>query len=270
MINDYKTHNSKILKIENEGSESKTFTLSLPYKDFSFEPGQYVMVSLPGLGEAPISLTSDFNEKKFFQLTIRNVGALTSEIHNMKKGDVLGIRGPYGNSFPIGIARGKNILIVAGGIGIEPFRPIILDALRNPNKYKKVYIFYGCRDESSLVYMKEYPIWKKVCDLSLVFDAPKSKKYTKGVVTNLFDIKDLPVDSIAYVCGPPIMYKFVIAKMLEKGFRPENIFLSLERHMDCAQGVCQHCAIGTKYVCKDGPVFSYAELKDFKTWLGPI
>ncbi|MDD5341029.1 MAG: FAD/NAD(P)-binding protein [Patescibacteria group bacterium] len=270
MINDYQTYNSKILKIENEGSESKTFTLSLSYPDFSFEPGQYVMVSLPGFGESPISLTSYFNEKKFIQLTIRKVGILTSAIHELKKGDMIGIRGPYGNSFPIGIAKGKNVLIVAGGIAIEPVRPIILDAVNNPGKYKKVFIFYGCRDESALIYKKEYPAWQKVCDLSLALDNPTTKKFTKGVVTALFDVKDIPADSIAYVCGPPVMYKFVLAKMMEKGFNPENIYVSLERHMDCGQGICQHCAIGTKYVCKDGPIFSYAELMNFKTWLSAI
>jgi NAD(P)H-flavin reductase len=270
MINDYQTYNCKILKVEPESSDSKIFTLSLPHKDFHFEAGQYVMVSLPGFGEAPISINSYFNEKKFIQLTIRNVGVFTSEIQNKKKGDTIGIRGPYGYSFPIGIAKGKNILIVAGGIAIEPVRPIILDAVNNPHKYKKVFIFYGCRDESAMLYVKEYPLWKKTCDLNVALDNPKSKKYIKGPVTTLFDIVNIPTDSIAYVCGPPIMYKFVLAKMMEKGFRPENIFLSLERHMDCAQGVCQHCAIGTKYVCKDGPVFSYAELKDFKTWLSPI
>ena len=270
MINNYKIYNSKILKIEPEASASKIFTLSPPYRGFSFEPGQYVMVSLPGFGEGAISLTSDFNEKKFFQLTIRKVGILTLAIHDLKKGDTLGIRGPYGRPFPVKAAVGKNILIVAGGIGIEPFRPLILDAVKNPKKYKKVYIFCGSRDENTLLYAKEYPAWKKVCDLSLTLDNPKTKKYPKGQVTALFDLKNIPVDAIAFMCGPPVMYKFVLAKMLDKGFKPENIYVSLERHMDCAQGVCQHCAIGPYYVCKDGPVFSYAELMNFKSWLSPI
>jgi sulfhydrogenase subunit gamma (sulfur reductase) len=270
MQNDYIIYNCKILKITPEGADSKTLTLSMPYKYFGFEPGQYVMVSIPGFGESAISLTSDFNEKKFFQLTIRKVGVLTTAVHDLKVGDSLGVRGPYGRPFPIELAKGKNILIVAGGIGIEPFRPLILDAVKNPDKYEKVYIFCGSRDESTLLYTKEYPAWKKVCDLSLTLDNPTTKKYIKGQVTTLFDIKNIPNDAIAFMCGPPVMYKFVMAKMLEKGFKPENIYISLERHMDCAQGVCQHCAIGPYYVCKDGPVFSYAELMNFKSWLSPI
>ncbi|MCX6745608.1 MAG: FAD/NAD(P)-binding protein [Candidatus Parcubacteria bacterium] len=270
MLNEYKTYNCKILKVTPEASDSKTFTLSLPYKGFSFEPGQYVMASIPGFGEAIFGIASEMNDKKSIQITVRKVGTLTSELHNKKKGDLIGIRGPYGRSFPIDLAKGKNVLIVVGGIGIPPLRPLILDALENPKKYNKVYIFYGCRDESTLLYAKEYPAWKNVCELSLTLEKPLTSKYAKGLVTTLFDVKDIPADAIAFMCGPPIMYKFVLAKMLDKGFKPENIFISLERHMDCGQGVCQHCAIGTKYVCKDGPVFSYAELMNFKSWLSPI
>ncbi len=270
MINEYKTYPCKILKIEPEGVDSKNFTLTLPYKSFSFTPGQYVMVSLPGFGEGAISISSDMNEKKFFQLTVRKVGTLTTEMHNKKKGDILGIRGPYGRPFPIKSAKGKNILIVVGGCGIPPIRPLILDATKNPDKYKKVYIFYGAKNEDVLFFADEYAKWKKVCDLNIALENPKTKKYQKGMVTSLFDVKKIPADAIAYVCGPPIMYKFVIAKMIKQGLKPENIFMSLERHMDCAQGVCQHCAIGPYYVCKDGPVFSYAELMNFKSWLSPI
>ncbi|MFA5188039.1 MAG: FAD/NAD(P)-binding protein [Patescibacteria group bacterium] len=270
MLNEYKTYNCKILKIDTESIGSKTFTLSLPYKGFLFEPGQYVMASLPGFGEAIFGIASNMENKKSMQITVRKVGTLTSELHNKKIGDIIGIRGPYGHAFPIDLAKGKNVLLVAGGIGIPPLRPVILDAVKYPKKYKKVYIFYGCRDESLLNYTKEYKEWKNVCDLSITLDNPETKKYRKGVVTTLFDLKNIPADAVAFMCGPPIMYKFVIQKLIAKGLKPENIFVSLERHIDCGQGVCQHCAIGTKYVCKDGPVFSYAELKDFKSWLGPI
>jgi NAD(P)H-flavin reductase len=270
MHNDYETYNCKILKVNPEGSNSKLYTLKSPYAGFSFICGQYVMVSLPGFGEAAISISSATTEKKSFQLTIRECGTLTSEIHNKKKGDYLGIRGPYGRPFPVERAENNNVIIVAGGCGIEPVHPLILDILRRPKKYKKVYILYGARDEEAMVYANEYSKWKKVCDFNLVLDNPKNKKFRKGMVTTLFDVKKMPIDAVAYVCGPPIMYKFVIAKMLEKGFKPENIFMSLERHMDCAQGVCQHCAIGPYYICKDGPVFSYAELMNFKSWLSPI
>lgn len=270
MINDYKTYNCKILKIERETADSLTFTFNLPYKGFNFICGQYVMVSIPGLGEGAISISSDMSDKKNFQLTVRKVGVLTSAMHDLKTGDVVGIRGPYGRSFPIAESKGKNILIVVGGCGIPPIRPLILDAVKNPKKYKEVNVFYGSKDEDNLFFKREYVQWQKVCDLNVALESPKTKKFNKGMVTALFDKKNIPADSVAFVCGPSVMYKFVIAKMLEKGLKPENIFMSLERHMDCAQGVCQHCAIGPYYVCKDGPVFSYAELMNFKSWLNPL
>jgi NAD(P)H-flavin reductase len=270
MINEYKTHNCKILKVEKETADSKTFTLTLPYRDFKFVSGQYLMVSIPGFGEAAISISSDMNDKKSLQLTVREVGALTSAMHKMKRGDILGIRGPYGRPFPVEASKGKNILIVVGGCGIPPIRPVILDAVKNPQKYKKVYIFYGSKSEDTLFFKREYPKWERVCDLNIALENPKTSKFSKGMVTALFDMKDIPADAVAYVCGPPLMYRFVLEKMLSKGMKPENIFMSLERHMDCGQGVCQHCAIGPYYVCKDGPVFSYAELMNFKSWLGPI
>jgi NAD(P)H-flavin reductase len=270
MINDYKTYKSKITKIERETDDSLTFTLTLPYKGFSFICGQYVMVSIPGLGEGAISISSDMNDKKSFQLTVRKVGVLTSAMHELKQGALVGIRGPYGRSFPIAESKGKNILIVVGGCGIPPIRPLILDAVKNSKKYQSVSVFYGSKDEDSLFFKREYLSWKKVCDLNIALEKPKTNKYDKGMVTTLFDKKNIPADSIAFVCGPPIMYKFVLEKMLAKGMKPENIFMSLERHMDCAQGVCQHCAIGPYYVCKDGPVFTYAELMNFKSWLSPI
>lgn len=270
MKNGYKTYTSKILNIIPEGSDSKTFVLSKPYLGFSFGAGQYVMVSIPGFGEAPISISSDMADNRSYELTVRKVGALTSKMHEMKKGDILGIRGPYGTTFPIDQAKGKNVLIVAGGCGIEPVRPIILDAVRNADKYKKVYIFYGARNEAALIYSKEYSKWKKTCDFNLTLDNPKTKKFRKGLVTELFDVKKVPKDAITYICGPPVVYKFVIKKMLEQGFDENNIYMSLERHMDCAQGVCQHCAVGPYYVCKDGPVFSYNQIKGFKSWLNVI
>jgi len=270
MLNGYKTYNCKILKVERETSDSLTFTLTSPYQGFTFICGQYVMVSIPGFGEGAISISSDMNAKKIFQLTVRKVGVLTTAMHKLKKGDIIGIRGPYGRSFPIDSSKGKNILIVVGGCGIPPIRPLILDAIKNPQKYKKIYVFYGSKSEDTLFFKREYEQWQKVCDLYIALENPKTKKYHQGLVTALFDLKDIPFDAIAFVCGPPIMYKFVLEKMLKKGIKPGNIYMSLERHMDCAQGVCQHCAIGPYYVCKDGPVFSYAELMNFKSWLNPI
>jgi len=270
MHNEYKTYNCKILKVEKETADSKTFTLALPYKGFSFVSGQYVMVSLPGFGEAAISISSDMSDKKIFQLTVREVGVLTSELHKKKKNDIIAVRGPYGRPFPVDKAKGKNVLIVVGGCGIPPIRPVILDATRNPKKYKKVFVFYGSKTEDTLFFKREYSQWNKSCELTIALENPKTKKYNKGMVTALFDIKKIPNDAIAYICGPPIMYKFVIEKMIKQGFDPNNIFMSLERHMDCGQGVCQHCAVGGCYVCKDGPVFSYEELKNFKTWLKPV
>ena len=271
MKNPYKIQTSKILKIEKEGSESKLFTLKAP-KDFKFKGGQFVEVSLPGFGEAPFSICSDPSQKNNFEICARKTGVLTSELHKMKKGESIGIRGPYGAPFPIKLVEKRDLLLVAGGLGIEPLRPIILEILSNRKKYQKVQLLYGACEEDDLLFSGEYEKWRSGLEFFLTLDKPKDifgnlpKKWKcqVGVVTNLFDRAKIYRNAVAFLCGPPVMYKFVIKKLKELDFKDEDIYLSLERKMHCGVGVCNHCAVGSFSVCKDGPVFSWERIKDVR------
>lgn len=275
MRNPYITTSVHILAVKDEGSSSKLFVLERP-KGFDFESGQFIIVSLPGVGEAPISICSDPNDKKTFELGVRKAGKVTEAIHGLKKGDQVGIRGPYGHGFPLDLAKTRNLLIVAGGLGLEPLRPAIKGILKNRKDYQKVQIFYGARSEEDLLFRNEYDKWiKKDIDFNLCLDKPSGKFELKcplieGMVTVLFEKIPLAPDPIAFLCGPPVMYKFVLQKLATAGFKDEDIYLSLERRMHCGIGVCQHCAVGGKYTCKHGPVFSYAELKQYKGGYGLI
>lgn len=269
MFNPYQTTSVRILSVKDEGSNSRLFTLERP-RNFDFESGQFVIVSLPGFGEAPISICSDPSDKKNFKLGVRKAGKVTEAIHELRKGDRVGIRGPYGHSFPLELAKGRNLLLVAGGLGLYPLHPAILEITGERKKFRQVQVFYGARTEDDLLFRDEYDLWiKKDIDFNLCLDKPSGKFKFKcplieGMVTMLFEKVPLAPDPIAFLCGPPVMYKFVLEKLSKAGFKNEDIYLSLERRMHCGIGVCQHCAIGGKYTCKHGPVFSWAELKKYK------
>ena len=267
MKNPYQTESVKITKIEDEGSRSRIFTLAAP-RGFKVKSGQFVEVSLPGFGEAPISLCSDPRVKNKFELCVRKAGMVTGALHKMKVGDKVGMRGPYGRPFPVEIGKKRNLLLVAGGLGLEPLRPAIWEIVKNREQFQKVQIFYGACDENDLLFAKNYDEWKKKIDLHITLDKPKGAKTPVacgvGVVTTLFDHVKLYKKPVAFLCGPPVMYRFVIKKLKELNFDDSDIFLSLERRMHCGVGVCNHCAVGSLFVCQDGPVFSWAELKDIK------
>ncbi|MFA5128781.1 MAG: FAD/NAD(P)-binding protein [Patescibacteria group bacterium] len=269
MKNQYETQSVKILKIEDEGSNSKLFTLVAP-RGFMVRSGQFVEISLPGYGEAPFCLCSDASLKNKFQVCARNVGMVTEAMHALKVGDKVGVRGPYGRPFPLELAKQRNLLIVVGGLGLETVRTAIFEIVKNRNQYKKVQIFYGARTEDDLLFRNEYDLWmKNDIDFHLCLDKPTDKfklscPVIQGLVTVLFEKEPLAENPVAFLCGPPVMYKFVIKKLKESAFLDSDIFLSLERRMHCGVGVCNHCAVGSFFVCQDGPVFSWAELKDIK------
>lgn len=267
MYNPYQTQTVKIIKIEDEGSRSRVFTFEAP-RGFKHRSGQFVEVSLPGFGEAPISICSDPSLKNKFELCVRKAGMVTGALHAMKVGDKVGIRGPYGKPFPVALAQKRNLLLVAGGLGLEPLRPAIWEIVRNRGQFQKVQIFYGACDENDLLFTKNYDEWKKKIDLHVTLDKPKGIKTpvacNVGVVTTLFDHIKLYKKPVAFLCGPPVMYRFVIKKLKELNFKDEDIYLSLERRMHCGLGVCNHCAVGSFFVCQDGPVFPWAELKDIR------
>lgn len=236
---------------------------------FNFEPGQFVELTVFGLGEAPFSIPSSPNNKEYFELCVRNVGNVSGALHRMKEGDKIGIRGPFGKGiFPYEQMKGKDVVIIAGGLGMAPVRSLIKYILENREDYRRLVIVYGSISPEFLLYSDELEEWKKRDDVELYLTVDKPDEAWAGevgVCTNLIPGIDCPVDeSYVVVCGPPVMYKFVIKELEKKCFRPENVFLSLERRMECGVGKCNHCHIGDKLACVDGPVFSLWEIRNLK------
>jgi NAD(P)H-flavin reductase len=271
MFNPYQIQKVKILNIEKEAYNINHYKLSFINKrlqeKFEFLPGQILELSIVGFNEAPFAYASSPDQKKYFEICVRRVGSLTSKLHELEKGDILGVRGPYGNGFPIAEIKKRNTLIVAGGIGLIPFRSLIHFICNHKDKFnKQIQLFYGARAEDELLFKKEYKDWCKNIDFHITLDRGKPQKISGlfcdiGLITTLFDKVKMIPNSIALVCGPPIMCKFVIQKLKGLGFADKDIYLSLERRMECGLGICEHCAVGSYFVCKDGPVFTWEQLK---------
>jgi len=248
-----------------ESANIKTFVIR-PKEEFSFRTGQFVELTLPGIGEAPFTPSSDPNIKEKIDITIMKAGKVTSLLHNAPKNTQVGIRGPYGKGYPLEKFTGKDILIVGGGVGLAPLRSLLFSLFAEIDKYNKVVLCYGARTSKDIIYKDALPQWagiKKVQTRITVDVGDPAWSGKVGIVTTILD--DLPVginQAVAIVCGPPIMMKFVTLKLLDSGFRPQDIYLSMEKNMSCGLGKCGHCRLGSRYVCKDGPVFTYEELKD--------
>lgn len=233
-----------------------------------FRPGQFAQVSLFGVGEFPTSLPPSPTEDETF-FTVRSVGSCTSALHRLKPGDKFGVRGPYGNGFPLESYFGKNLVFVAGGIGLIPLRSCIVYALRHREKYGRIQIFYGSKTPTELMYVENLREWEKAagieCRLTVDRTCPTDVWTGNiGVVGSLFKTPgtQIPVDNtVAFVCGPPVMFRFVIKDLLDLGFHERDIVSTLERYMKCGVGKCGHCCIGVAYVCTDGPVFTYEQIK---------
>lgn len=268
MLNIYQSHPAKIIKAEKLSADTILLRLAFCQKkiqsSFAFIPGQFVQVGLNGWGECPISIcSSSKNANSFFELAVRDVGQLTHQINSLKIGDFLQIRGPFGNGFGQESLTGRNLLLIGGGCGFVPLRSLILDYMFGVLKLQSLKIFYGCLNEDSILFKKEQADWNRQAELSIILDRPTDKwQGQRGLVTDLIKKNKLSEKTTAVLVGPPIMYRFAVKELLSAGLKSEDIFLSLERKMYCGVGVCQHCAIGPYYVCKDGPVFSYTQLKD--------
>ncbi len=268
MRNPYNPIETEIVKIEELSSINKLFTLKIKDEEtrsaFKFKHGQFFTLSVPGFGEAPFGFCSSPTIKDTFQVSVDKRGSLTSKLFELKKGTKIGIRGPYGNGFDQKKIKNRNLVLVAGGCGLSPLRTIIQDANLHPENFQNIQIFYGCRNPELLAFKKDYTKWNKNIEMNLTVDTPdKNWKKKIGVVTNLLTSKNINNDSVAILVGPPVMYKFVVQKLIELGLKEEDIYLSLERRMHCGVGICQHCVlINGGYVCIDGPVFSYAEIKE--------
>ena len=269
MNNPYCSIKAEITDIIEETPTIRTFAIK-PEKPISFETGQFVELAVPGLGEAPFTPSSNPKIEENMEITIMDVGRVTSQLHKMKKGDVVGVRGPYGTGYPLEDFQGKEVLIVGGGVGLAPLRSLILALLNDIDKYKKVVIKYGARSPKDLIYKGQLKEWagNKKLDVELTVDKGDSSwKGNVGLITTLLK-KDIEVDiknSVAIVCGPPIMMKFTTFKLIELGCEDKALYLSMEKNMSCGIGKCGHCRIGPYYACKDGPVFTYDKVKSYHT-----
>lgn len=232
------------------------------------EPGQFVQVSLFGIGEAPISVTSAPTQEGSFELCIRKVGMLTDVLHACDLGATIGIRGPFGSGFDLQSFMGKDILIVAGGIGIVPLRSLINAIIDDRGSYGRLIILYGAKHPDELLYREELAIWKEASDIEVhvTVDRPSPAwQGHTGVITTLIPGLDIDVDNtITAVVGPPVMYKFVLMALNTKRIPENNIYLSLERRMKCGVGKCGHCQINHSYVCQNGPVYHYPYIKNLQ------
>lgn len=267
MRNNFIPSEVRVLAVSKDSIDTKLFTLAFTdkkeQKAFSFDHGQFMMFGLPGAGEAAFDICSaGKNNAKFFQLNVRIVGRLTKKLHELKKGDTAWARGPFGRGFPMRKIKDRNLLLIGGGCGSVTLRSLILDHLDGRlNPQNKIQVFYGCLNEKTLQFKNEYALWKKKIDLNIILDKPERSWHgEKGLITELFKTAKIGEKPVAILCGPPVMYKFVIMELKKLNLPDEDIYVSLERRMSCGLGTCQHCAVGSKYVCKDGPVFSLAEI----------
>jgi len=269
MENLYVPQLAVIDKMVDETYDTKTFTLHFVDKEynkkFTFKSGQFVEASVFGVGEAPFGFASNPNRRDSFDITVRAVGGVTRAMHTMKKNDILGIRAPLGNNFPLEEVKGLDILFVAGGIGLPPLKSLIDPMLDIRKSFGRFVILYGARTPADRVYKPILDEWSTRGDITLLqtVDTPTNGwTGNVGVVTTLFEKIKLDVNrTVAYTCGPPIMIRFVIQELLGMGFPDDHIISTLERYMKCGVGKCGHCAIGHKYICVDGPVFSYRQIK---------
>ena len=258
-----------VTDIRQETPDVKTFRVNAPEggKLFEHKPGQCAMVSVPGVGEAMFSITSSPTNKEYQEFSIKKWGVLTDYLHELQVGDEITVRGPYGNNFPVDTElKGKDLLFVAGGIGLAPLRSVINYVLDNRDDYGKVDILYGSRSADDLVQLKEIQeVWMKAKDVNvyLTIDRPQEGwDGHVGFVPAYLKELELSADKTVLVCGPPIMIKFVLAALTEMGYSKTQAYTTLELRMKCGIGKCGRCNIGSKYVCKDGPVFRCDEVDE--------
>lgn len=245
-----------------------TFSLELRGESedgFNFAPGQFNMLYVFGVGEVPISISGDPEEKEALVHTTRAVGSVTGAMRKLKAGGFLGVRGPFGSSWPVEDIRGDDIVIIAGGIGLAPLRPVIYSVLRRREQYGKVVLLYGARTPEDIIFRKPLMKWRSRLDMDVHITVDRASggwKGNVGVVTGLIGRAPFdPLSCTAMICGPEIMMRFTIRELKKRGVDDNKIFVSMERNMKCGIGLCGHCQIGPTFVCKDGPVYNYDNIK---------
>jgi sulfhydrogenase subunit gamma (sulfur reductase) len=269
-MNIYKPTTAKIVEIIDETPDTKTFKLELTEeefkKKFSFNAGQFAEYSVFGEGESTFCIASS-PTRDYIECSFKQAGKVTSALRKLNVNDVIGFRGPYGNSFPLEEMKGKNVVFIAGGIGLAPVRCLIQNVLDLRDQFKDITIVYGARSVSDLVYKKELEEWRNRKDIKTVVTVDpggETPDWTGeiGFVPTIVEKTNPKSDnSIAVICGPPVMIKFTLPILSKLGFPDENIVTTLENRMKCGLGKCGRCNVGNVYVCKDGPVFTYKEMK---------
>jgi sulfhydrogenase subunit gamma (sulfur reductase) len=255
---------AKIVKAKQVTETEKHFTLKMANgTPMKYSPGQILEVSLFGFGEIPIGFASSPTKGDNFDIVIRNVGRVSGAINKLNEGDSVYVRGPLGNGFDLEALKGNNILVVAGGIGLCPTRSIIQYILDKRSDFKSFTLFYGARDPKQQMFLEDLENFRCSTDVNFhetVDRGDDSWKGNVGVITNLFGETEISPDTKVIICGPPVMFKFVIMELRKIGISDDNVYLDLERRMKCGVGKCGHCQINDKYVCVDGPVFSLSEI----------
>jgi NAD(P)H-flavin reductase len=253
----------KIVEIEDMTAKDRYFRVELE-KPLGHRPGQFVMVSVLGLGEAPISISNGPGDDNNLEMVIRKIGRLTQAIHELEVGSTLGIRGPFGSGFNIEDFYGKEVLFVAGGLGLVPLRSLITPVVSESNRFRLITLISGCRNPAEELYRSELKRWTEA-GLTVVrlVDSKENMpwKFEVGLVTDPIPKMEMDAEqTIAALCGPPVMYKFVIQALSARGVGIDQIFVDLERRMKCGVGKCGHCQINKIYCCQDGPVFRFSDL----------
>lgn len=260
--NPYSPLKAEIKEVIQETPNIKTFVLELE-KEMEFATGQFVQLTVPGLGECPFTPSSKPGRTRNMEITVMKTGTATAALHEKKAGEILYVRGPYGNGFPVDKLRDREVLIVGGGCGMAPLRSLIHEILSDRNRYPRVLMLYGCKTPQDQLYKKNFAGWEDEFELHKSADeAPSSWDGHVGLVTELFENIDIDTKKCtAVVVGPPVMMKFATMELSKMGISDDRIIVSLEKNMTCGFGKCRHCLVGPYYVCKDGPVFEYAQVK---------
>jgi NAD(P)H-flavin reductase len=265
MMETYSLKDAKILNVNKENYNTVSVNIEVDLKDAKV--GQFIMFYAFGRGEAPITI-ADYKDG-IMTNTIRIVGDVTGYFKDVKEGDTVYLRGPYGNNWPLEKAFGKDLVIISGGLGLAATRWVMEVAIQQKNRFRNILSLYGSKSYDDVLYKEKIKGWEKEIDFQTILNIP-DKRWDKkvGLITDLIDIYNFSKDSVIFMCGPDPMVRACVEKLLAKQVLKENIYVSLERHMKCAVGTCGHCMIGPYFVCKNGPVFNYSEIEYFYTKKG--
>jgi NAD(P)H-flavin reductase len=264
--NPYQPNLARIVRIEKMVENTQVFTLRFLdehlVRSFRHQPGQFIMLSIPGTGEMPISISSSPTRPGVLELCVRRVGRVTSALYRMRTNDVVGVRGPYGNGYPMQEIAGHDLLLAAGGLGMAPLRSLLWYALDHRDEFNNLTLMYGSKRPEDMLFREELVALVDRADINclLTVDADPSGTWKDhiGLLPTMFDYAKIdPTTTYAAVCGPPVVYKFILQRLLKLGFPKNRILMSLERRMKCGVGKCGHCSIGYKYTCLHGPIFTY-------------